>query len=153
LNLFHTSRKGLRFHKVSAISRERKSRKVFIEQSRSEEDKHVSEVHRKVLKKVEVSTITIDNGKEFTMHESLAEKINCDWYFANPYHSWEKRGVENGIKCIRRYLPKGTDLTQISNNYVKIIEDKLNNTPRKILGYKTPNEVFFNKFTFVALVA
>jgi IS30 family transposase len=102
---------------------------------------------------VEVRTITSDNGKEFTMHESLAEKINCDWYFANPYHSWEKGSVENDIKCIRKYLPKGTDLTKISNNYVKIIEDKLNNTPRKILGYKTPNEVFFNNFTFVALVA
>jgi len=132
---------------------ERKSRKIFIELCRSKEAKLVSEAIRKLLKKVEVRTITSDNGKEFTMHESLAEKINCDWYFANPYHSWEKGSVENGIKCIRKYLPKGTDLTQISNNYVKIIEDKLNNTPRKILGYKTPNEVFFNNFTFVALVA
>lgn len=132
---------------------ERRSRKVFIELSRSKEAKLVSESILRLLKKVKVKTITSDNGKEFSMHQSLAQKINCDWYFANPYHSWEKGGVENGIKCIRKYLPKGTDLTQISNNYVKIIEDKLNNTPRKILGYKTPNEVFFNNFTFVALVA
>ena len=132
---------------------ERKSRKVFVELSRSKEAKLVSESILRLLKKVKVKIITSDNGKEFSMHQSLAQKINCDWYFANPYHSWEKGGVENGIKCIRKYLPKGTDLTQISNNYVKIIEDKLNNTPRKILGYRTPNEVFFNNFTFVALVA
>ncbi len=98
-------------------------------------------------------TITSDNGKEFSLHQSLAEKIDCQWCFANTYHSWEKRSVENGIKCIRKHLLKGTDLTKTSNNHVKIIEDKLNNTPRKILGYKTSNEVFFNKFTFVALVA
>ena len=132
---------------------ERKSRRIFIELSRSKEAKPVSEAIRRLLKKVKVKTITSDNGKEFSLHQSLAEKIKCDWYFANPYHSWEKGSVENGIKCIRKYLPKGTDLTQTSNNYIKIIQDKLNNTPRKILGYRTPNEIFFNKFTFVALVA
>lgn len=132
---------------------ERKSRRILIELSKSKEAKFVSEAIARLLRNLEVKTITSDNGKEFSLHQNLAKKIDCDWFFANPYHSWEKGGVENGIKCIRKYLPKGTDLTKISNNYVKIIENKLNNTPRKILGYKTPNEIFFNNFTFVALVA
>jgi IS30 family transposase len=49
---------------------------------------------------------------------------------------------------MRKHPPKGTDLNKISNNYAERIEDKLNNTPRKILGYITPCEEFFNKFTF-----
>ncbi|PID99952.1 MAG: IS30 family transposase, partial [Thiothrix nivea] len=63
-------------------------------------------------------------------------------YFAHPYHSWERGLNENHNGLIRQYLPKGRALNDISQAQVKAIQDKLNNRPRKILGYKTPNEVY-----------
>ncbi len=62
-------------------------------------------------------------------------------YFCHPYHSWGKGGVENTNKLIRQYVPKGSDISQYGDEYIKIIQDKLNNRPRKCLKHKTPNEV------------
>ena len=62
-------------------------------------------------------------------------------YFAKPYHAWERGLNEHTNGLIRQYLPKSTDFTQVSDEMVHEIEDKLNNRPRKILGYKTRMEV------------
>jgi IS30 family transposase len=61
-------------------------------------------------------------------------------YFAHPYSSWERGTNENTNGLIRRYLPKGTNFHQITEEQLKNIQHKLNNRPRKILGYKTPLE-------------
>jgi IS30 family transposase len=61
-------------------------------------------------------------------------------YFCHPYHSWEKGTVENTIRRIRRYIPKGTPLHQYAKEQIHWLEDKLNNTPRKCLGWRTLNE-------------
>ena len=62
-------------------------------------------------------------------------------YFADPYSSWQKGGVENANKMIRRYIPKKTNLTRISQEYLDKIILKINNKPRKILGYRSSLEV------------
>lgn len=80
---------------------------------------------------------TEDNGIENTRHEELGIPV----YFCDPYSSWQKGGVENANKMIRRFIPKGADLNDYSDEYVKILVDVLNNKPRKSLGYKTPYEV------------
>jgi IS30 family transposase len=88
-----------------------------------------------------IKSITYDNGTENVEHEKTNNTLNTKSYFCNPYHSWEKGGVENSIGLIRRYLPKKTDFALINYRYIKKIEDLINNRPRKCLDYKTPNEM------------
>lgn len=89
-------------------------------------------------------SITFDNGLENAEHELIAKALGLETYFCNPYHSWEKGGVENGIGLIRRFLPKKTDFELISDAYIKEIETRLNNRPRKSLSFLTPLEVYIN---------
>lgn len=89
-------------------------------------------------------SITFDNGLENAEHELIAKALRVKTYFCNPYHSWEKGGVENGIGLIRRILPKKTNFSLISPACIARIELKLNNRPRKTLGFLTPLEVFKN---------
>lgn len=93
-----------------------------------------------------VKTITSDNGKEFALHQKIAQKLDADFYFANPYSPWERGLNEYNNKLIRQYLPKKTDFNVISNKHINMIISKLNNRPRKLLGYRTPNEVFLTNF-------
>jgi IS30 family transposase len=93
-----------------------------------------------------VKTITSDNGKEFTKHQEIAKKLEADFYFAEPYSPWQRGLNEYNNKLIRQYLPKKTDFNLIENKTINMIIRKLNNRPRKLLGYKTPNEVFLNNF-------
>lgn len=85
-------------------------------------------------------TVTSDNGKEFADHARIAQKLNVGYYFAHPYHSWERGANENMNGLIRQYLPKGTSFENLTRAEVKWIEWKLNNRPRKRLGYLTPLE-------------
>ena len=95
-------------------------------------------------------SMTYDNGIEMARHEKITEKTGLKIYFAHPYSSWERGTNENTNGLIRRYLPKGTDFNQISENQLQIIQQKLNNRPRKILGYKTPSEMMNIELKLVA---
>jgi IS30 family transposase len=89
-----------------------------------------------------VKTITFDNGKEFTLHESMAKALDCETYFAKPYHSWERGQNENANGLLRQYFPKTMELVDVSMTQVFEAVDKLNSRPRKCLGFKTPYEAF-----------
>jgi IS30 family transposase len=86
-------------------------------------------------------TMTYDNGIEMAAHKRITSKTGMPIYFAHPYSSWERGTNENTNGLIRRYLPKGTNFNNIDTKQLQIIQDKLNNRPRKILGYKTPLEM------------
>jgi IS30 family transposase len=86
-------------------------------------------------------TGTADNGKEFARHEAITERIGGAFYFAKPYHSWERGLNEHTNGLLRQYFPKGTDFTLISDEDLEQAEWKINNRPRKSLGYRTPSEV------------
>ena len=90
-----------------------------------------------------VHTITSDNGKEFAGHETIAEQLQADFYFAHPYASWERGTNENTNGLIRQYFPKNRDFTTITQQEIDTAMERLNNRPRKRLGYQTPNQVFF----------
>jgi len=98
-----------------------------------------------------VHTLTYDNGKEFAYHRDIAQELDAEGYFAHPYHSWERGLNENTNGLIRQYLPKRTDFDKLSSAQVEMIMEKLNNRPRKRLGFKTPNQVFFGIDPPVAL--
>ncbi|MCP3669832.1 MAG: IS30 family transposase, partial [Gammaproteobacteria bacterium] len=89
-----------------------------------------------------VNTITFDNGKEFAYHEEIAKTIQCDTYFAKPYHSWERGQNENANGLLRQYFPKSMELIDVTKKQVLDAVHKLNSRPRKCLGFKTPYEVF-----------
>ena len=87
-------------------------------------------------------TVTLDNGKEFSGHEKISDSLNINIYFAHPYSSWERGLNENTNGLIRQYIKKGSSFEGITNERINFIEDRLNNRPRKCLGYMTPNEVY-----------
>lgn len=92
-------------------------------------------------------TITVDNGSEFLDFKGIEqsikdpEKKRVELYYAHPYSSWERGTNENSNKLIRRFIPKGTDIGKISKSRIKYIQNWMNNYPRKILGYKSANDM------------
>ena len=92
-----------------------------------------------------IKTITSDNGKEFANHREIAARLEIDYYFAKPYHSWERGANENLNGLVRQYFPKNTSFANITNTEVEKVINILNNRPRKRFGYKTPNEIFAQK--------
>lgn len=100
-----------------------------------------------------VHTLTADNGKEFAQHEVLAGVLDATFYFAHPYASWERGLNENTNGLVRQYFPKDRDFSTIGDEEVQRVMDKLNNRPRKCLGMKTPNKVFFGINPPVALAS
>jgi IS30 family transposase len=122
---------------------ERKSQYVLIEPV---QHKSASEVTEAILRCSEplsgiFKTLTFDNGKEFSEHEAIAAALGVSVYFARPYHSWERGLNENTNGLIRQYFPKKMPLKDLSVEWVKMVQDLLNNRPRKTLGYLTPHEV------------
>lgn len=90
-------------------------------------------------------TITVDNGREFAGHESLAQNLGATIYFAHPYHSWERGLNENTNGLIRQYFPKKTDFRKISSTQIRQVQYRLNQRPRKTLGYLSPNDYFIKE--------
>ena len=89
-----------------------------------------------------VHTYTADNGKEFSCHEKVVEELGGDFFFARPYHSWERGLNEHTNGLVRQYFPKGTEFTMITEDEVADVQRKLNSRPRKILNFETPDEAF-----------
>jgi len=92
-----------------------------------------------------LKTITSDNGKEFAKHESISNELEIDYYFANPYCSWERGANENLNGLVRQYFAKGSDFNLITDEQVEKVVEKLNNRPRKRHQFKSPNEVYLHK--------
>ena len=124
---------------------ERKSKFTLIRKLEKKQTNPVAEAAIDLLKPYEdtVCTITADNGQEFAHHESIKEHLQTTVYFAHPYHAWERGLCENTNGLIRQYFPKGLHFELITYNQVQMVMNRLNSRPRKTLGYKTPNEVFF----------
>lgn len=89
-----------------------------------------------------VKTITVDNGKEFAKHATIAEATGSKVYFAHPYHSWERGLNEHTNGLLRQYFPKKMPLDKLHPRHLAKIVRLINNRPRKSLGYRTPAEVF-----------
>lgn len=98
-----------------------------------------------------VHTLTLDNGSEFAEHELVDIALTAKSYFAEPYSSWQRGCNENLNGLLRQYLPKGCDLAAVTDEQLQAIEDKLNNRPRKRLGFRTPRQVFEASFNRRAL--
>jgi transposase, IS30 family len=89
----------------------------------------------------ELTSITTDNDILWQYHSQLEEALGVPFYFCNPYSSWEKGSVENYNRQARKYIKKGSDISQYGETFISMIETKLNNRYMEVLGYKTPKEV------------
>ena len=123
---------------------ERKTRFTYIVKLKDRTSPTVTHQFKKHLSKMDPlfrKTFTYDNGMEMANHKWFTKKTGMKVYFAHPYSAWERGTNENTNGLIRRYFPKQTDFNLVSEMQLKNIEDKLNNRPRKILGFKTPLEM------------
>lgn len=98
-----------------------------------------------------VRTITTDNGKEFAEHQHIEHSLQAKVYFADPYSAWQRGTNENINGLIRQFIPKSRSLHTLTPQEVRRIENKLNNRPRKKLGYRTPNQLYSLHKNLVAL--
>ncbi len=89
-----------------------------------------------------VQSITYDNGLEFAGHKEVNALIKSVSYFCVPYHSWEKGSIENRNGVIRYFFPKGTDFSKVTEEQINFVQKNINNRPMKLLGFKTPKEVY-----------
>ena len=87
-------------------------------------------------------TITFDNGSEFAQHELITDNLGISVYFADPYSSWQRGANENINRQLRAYLPKRTDIRRLTQAHLDDIAWELNNKPRRILQWHTPQEVY-----------
>jgi len=143
-------------HRQAIVSlTERKSRLTRIAKVESKCAEGVTRTVIALLKPLmeDVHTLTSDNGKEFAQHDTIAKALRAEYYFAHPYASWERGLNENTNGLIRQYFPKNCDFTQITDEQIQTAMEKLNNRPRKCLGMKTPNQVFFGIDPPVALAS
>jgi IS30 family transposase len=85
---------------------------------------------------------TLDNGVENYLHTKLQEELAMQTYFADPYSSWQRGTNENTNGLLRRYFPKRTDFRTVTQEELNEAVNRINNTPRKVLNYQTPSEVF-----------
>jgi len=90
-------------------------------------------------------TLTLDNGQEFARHKEL-RKLGLTVYFADPYSAWQRGANENTNGLLRRFFPKKTDFSQVSDAELAEAVRLLNNRPRKCLSYRTPHEVLINNY-------
>ena len=95
--------------------------------------------------------MTYDRGKEMAEHKKFTMATGIKVYFCDPHSPWQRGSNENTNGLVRQFFPKGMDLTEVTDAEVQKVMDKLNNRPRKCLGFKTPNQVFFGINTPVAL--
>jgi len=96
----------------------------------------------KLFKGMALHTITVDNGMEFGSFKVLEKKLGTPIYFSHPGCPWERGSNENCNGLLRRYFPKGTDFAEVSEEELQEIVCQLNDRPRKVLGYRTPREVY-----------
>jgi transposase, IS30 family len=90
-------------------------------------------------------TITADNGTEFHQYPEIEKATGTKFFFANPYHSWERGTNENTNGLIRQYIPKGASMKDLTQAQCDRIAKKLNTRPRKRHGFKTPEEILYGK--------
>ena len=95
--------------------------------------------------KEHIKSITTDNGTEFACHEMISKRLGVKVYFADPYSSWQKGGIENANGLARQYIPKSETFENVSHQQITKYSRKLNMRPRKKLKFRTPQECFYER--------
>ena len=127
---------------VSMVERASKLTKLYKLAHRTAEEVGEALINRLSPVRAFVLTLTADNGKEFSTHKKVSTELEAEFYFAKPYHSWERGLNEHTNGLVRQYFPKEKRFDEISSEDIERVEMLLNNRPRKILNFETPLETF-----------
>jgi IS30 family transposase len=132
---------------------ERVSRFTIAEKLPTKEAVIVSKKTSKKLRKIKdrINSITYDNGREFYDFKRVEKALDTTVYFADTYSSWQRGTNEHANGMLRRFFPKGTDFSNITDRQLKDAVDKINNRPRKILNYHTSAEIFYGESGALAM--
>ena len=128
---------------VTLVDRKSRYLKMGLLQSRNADE--TRKVIQKLLNGLPAKSISLDNGAEFSEFRELESALTAPIYFAEPHKPWQRGTNENTNDIVRFFFPKGFDFRTISQEFVDIISDLINNRPKKCLDWKTPAEVFFDK--------
>lgn len=120
---------------------DRMTRFTIMRKLKNKTTEEVNRVLIPLISEFRIKTLTADNGCEFHGYKKVEEATGALFYFATPHHSWERGTNENTNGLIRQYLPKGMSMQYISDEYFEFVESRLNNRPRRILGYASPWEI------------
>jgi len=120
---------------------ERSSRFLVLSNPRFSSAPHIARATVSALRNKLVRSITFDNGAQFARYETIRSSLGCAVYFADPYQPNQRATCENTIGLVRQYIPKGSSARHLTNAQLQRIADKINDRPRKCLGFRTPREV------------
>ena len=124
------------------VLHERKSRYVFLRKIKHKTALRVEQALVDMIQPLhDFKSLTLDNDIAFVHHEKISEEIGAPLFFCHPYASWEKGGVENTNRYLRRWIPKGANIARWSDKDIQNLEWWMNSLPRKILDFRTPEEV------------
>jgi IS30 family transposase len=132
---------------------ERKSHTGLLVYMKTKGAKSTAKAIIRVLRGYRVRTLTYDNGLEFANHEEVSKALGSKAYFCNPYHSWEKGGVENYNGLVRQYYPKGSSFSEVDIQELARVEKEINERPRETLMFKSPSELGYHLRVTVAEAA
>jgi IS30 family transposase len=137
---------GKHHRKAVVVLTERKSKLTLMKkvEDRTAESVTSAIVELLAASPIRAHTLTVDNGKEFALHQQLAHDAKLDVFFAHPYHSWERGLNENTNGLIRQYFPKSTAFATVSDDQVAFVQQRLNTRPRKTLCFDSPLDFFSN---------
>jgi IS30 family transposase len=124
---------------------ERKSRYLIVAKLSDKQAKTMTAQTVKAFKSVPRQlrkTLTVDNGKEFADFKQIESKTGLAVFFTDPYAAWQRGTNENTNGLLRYFFPKGSDFTNVTEKNLAQVVEKLNNRPRKCLGYRTPRELY-----------
>ena len=124
---------------VSLVDRKSRYLRMGLLMKRSAED--TKKVIEKLLCGLPVKSVSLDNGSEFSEFRKLEESLSTLVYFAEPHKPWQRGTNENTNDIIRFFFPKGFDFRTVTDDYIQLVENLINNRPRKCLGWKSPAEV------------
>lgn len=130
------------------VMQERKTRYIAVRQIPNLAGKTFSMAVSDILAGKRAATLTLDNGVENREHSRITAKHGTDVYFCDPYSSWQKGGVEHANKMLRSYVPKGSDLADFDAEYIDWAVRRINNKPRRCLGYKSAVELAVEEGVF-----
>ena len=144
---------GKRHQQAIVTLTERKSRLALIRKVDQRTAQAAKDAILVLLQPLEdyTHTLTSDNGKEFALHQQIAEQLHAAFFFAHPYSAWERGANENMNGLLRQYFPKKLNFKTITDDQITFATNRLNNRPRKTLAFRTPFEVF-SELSSVALV-
>jgi IS30 family transposase len=128
-------------HAINTVNERVSSLVAFTKLTRKTAQQTVEAIISKLSQYV-AYTITFDNGSEFTLHEQITQALGIAVYFADPYSSWQRGANENSNRQLRAYLPKRSDIRNLTQKELDNIAKELNNKPRKRLQWHTPSEVY-----------